>query len=150
MAERENVMEKFGFLLGTWHLEYRIPKSAFSEADTGSGTGTFKRTLDEKYVCFDYSCSFSSAPEQTTKAHAIFAWDEKANVYRYWWFESSGNFTNATCNFVNNVTLFINWHDSLFIQTFRKTSQNKMVLKMEHPDSEGRYELVMEVIFSKE
>ena len=150
MAKDENVMEKFGFLLGTWHMECRVPKSEFSEEGTGSGTGTFKRTLDDKYVCFDYSSFFSSAPEQTTEAHSIYASDEKANVYKVWWFESSGNFTNGTCNFINSKTLFINWHDSLFIQTFRKTSQNEMVLKMEHPDSEGKYEVVMEVIFTKE
>jgi hypothetical protein len=46
-------MEKFDFLLGNWNREYRVPKSAFSEADTGSGTGTFKRALDDRYVYFD-------------------------------------------------------------------------------------------------
>jgi hypothetical protein len=46
-------MEKFDFLLDSWNLEYRVPKSAFSEADTGSGTVTFKRALDDKYVYFD-------------------------------------------------------------------------------------------------
>lgn len=150
MARKENVMEKFGFLLGTWHLGYRIPKSMFSEADTGSGTGTFKRVLDDRYVCFDYSCSFSSAPEQTTRAHAIYAWDEKANVYKVWWFESSGNFTDGTCNFVNDEILYINWHNGLFVQTFKKAGQNEIILRMEHPDSEGKYELAMEVIFTRE
>ena len=29
------MMEKFDFLLGTWNLESNVPRSAFSEADTG-------------------------------------------------------------------------------------------------------------------
>jgi hypothetical protein len=35
------MMEKFDLLLGHWTLEYRVPKSVFSEAMTGAGTGTF-------------------------------------------------------------------------------------------------------------
>jgi len=146
MAKQLNMMEKFDFLLGNWNLEYRVPKSAFSEAATGTGTGTFKRALDDKYVYFDYSCSLTTGEGE---AHAIFAWDEKTKIYRCWWFENSGNFTNATCNFVNNETLFLNWHDSLLIQTFRKAAPNKVILKMKHPDSEGKYELIMEVIFTR-
>jgi len=51
------MMEKFDFLIGDWNLEYRVPKSGFSEAATGSGSGTLKRALDDKYVYFDYSSS---------------------------------------------------------------------------------------------
>jgi hypothetical protein len=47
-------MEKFEFLLGNWNMEYKIPKSSFSEETTGSGYGTFKKALDDKYVLFDY------------------------------------------------------------------------------------------------
>ena len=65
-------------------MEYKIPKSAFSKA----ATGTFKRELDDKYVYFDYSTLIDG---KKGKAHAIFAWDEKSKVYRSWWFESSGN-----------------------------------------------------------
>lgn len=146
VAKRENRMKNFGFLIGNWNLEYRVPKSAFSEAATGSGTGTFKRALNDKYVYFDYLCSLTTGEGQ---AHAIFAWDEKANIYRYWWFESSGNFMKATCHFVNDGTLFLNWHDTLFKQTFKKVSQNKMILRMEHPNSEGKYELILKVAFTR-
>jgi hypothetical protein len=140
------MMEKFDFLIGDWNLEYRVPKSKFSEAATGSGSGTFKRALDNKYVYFDY---FSSVNGQEGKAHAIFAWDEKAKIYRYWWFESSGNFLTATCNFVSDEILFMNWHDTLLKQTFKKISKDKVVLRMEHPNSEGEYELILEVIFHR-
>lgn len=139
-------MEKFDFLLGSWNLEYRVPKSAFSEAVTGTGSGTFKRALDDKYVCFDYS---SSIKGQEGQAHAIFAWDEKVKVYRYWWFESSGSFLTATCNFVNAETLFLNWHDTLLIQTFTREGPNKVVLRMEHPNVRGEYELILEVILTR-
>ena len=142
-------MEKFDFLLGNWNLEYKVPKSAFSEADTGSGTGTFKRALDDRYVYFDYECSLSSTPQQTGKAHAIFAWDEKAQVYRFWWFENSGAFREATCNFIDNQTLFLNWHDTLLIQTFTMAGPDKVILRMEHPVAGDKFELILEVIFTR-
>lgn len=150
MTKKENVMDKFDFLLGHWNLEYRIPESALSEAATGSGTGTFKRALDDKYVFLDYSCTISTTPDKTGKAHGIFAWDEKAGFYRYWWFENSGSFQNATCNFISDDTLFMNWNNTLLIQTFRKAGKDKVILRMEHPTSEGKYGLVMEVIFTRQ
>ena len=64
------MMKKFYFLPGNWDLEYHIRTSPFSEAATGSGTGTFKRTLDEKYVVFDYPCNINN---QKGQAHGIFA-----------------------------------------------------------------------------
>lgn len=140
-------MEKFDFLLGDWNLEYRVPKSAFSEAMTGNGTGTFQRALNDRYVYLDYSASFSTGDK--AQAHAIFAWDEKAKIYRYWWFEDSGNFLTATCNFINQETLFLNWHDTLLIQTFSKTGPNEVILKMENPNAAGKYEIVLEVIFTR-
>ncbi len=139
-------MDKFEFLLGNWNLEYRVPKSEFSEAATGIGIGTFKRALNDKYVYFDYSCSLTTGDGE---AHAIFAWDEKTKIYRFWWFENSGSFSAATCSFVNDETLFLNWHDTLLIQTFRKAGPDKVILRMENPTSEGKYELILEVIFTK-
>ncbi len=140
------MLEKFSFLLGDWDMEYRIPKSAFSEAATGTGSGTFKRALDDKYVYFDYSSLVNSEEGQ---AHGVFAWDKKAETIRYWWFESSGNFLTATCKFINDDILFFNWHDTLLIQTFKKIDSNRVILRMESPDSEGDYELILEVAFTR-
>lgn len=142
----ENAMEKFDFLLGDWDMEYRIPKSSMSEADTGTGSGTFKRFLDDKYVTFDYSCSLTTGQGQ---AHAIFVWDEKAKLYRFWWFENSGNFDQATCYFLSDNALFMNWHGSLFVQSFRAAGPDKVILRMKQPTPEGEYELVMEVTFTR-
>ena len=139
-------MKKFNFLIGNWEMEYNIPKSSFSEATTGTGYGIFKRALDDKYVYFDYSTLIDGNKGQ---AHGIFAWDEKSKTYRYWWFESSGNFSTANCNFINDETLFMNWHDTLLIQTFKKISSDKVILRMENPNSEGEYELILEVIFTR-
>ena len=139
-------MEKFNFLLGNWSLEYRIPKSDLHEASTGTGSGTFQRALDGKYVYFDYSTLING---ETGEAHAIFAWDEKAKIYRFWWFESSGNFSAATCNFIDDETLFLSWHDTLLIQTFKKTGPDEVILKMENPNAQGKYEPVLEVIFTR-
>lgn len=140
-------MEKFDFLLGDWRLEYRVPQSAFSAAMTGSGSGTCKRALNDKYVYLDYAATFSSGDQ--CQAHGIFAWDDKLKLYRYWWFEDSGAFMAATCNFINEETLFMNWHDSLLIQTFTKKGPDKVILRMENPNSAGKYEVLLEVILTR-
>ena len=142
----KNSMEKFKFLLGEWDMDYNILKSTFSEKTTGTGEGIFKRALDNKYIFFNYLTLIDGKKGQ---AHGVFAWDEKSKTYRYWWFESSGNFSTATCNFINDKTLFLNWHDTLLIQTFQKIKNNKVILRMEYPNSQGEYELVLEVIFTR-
>ena len=141
------MMEKFEFLLGTWRMEYRIPPSEFSAAMTGSGTGTFRRVLDDKYVYFDYSASFSTG--EKAAAHGIFAWDEKSKIHRYWWFENSGSFDAATCRFLDDGLVFMNWHGSLLSQTFRKTGRDALALRMFSPASGGKQKTVMEVIFTR-
>jgi len=89
-------MDRFSFLIGRWKLKYNVPGSIFSKKDEGYGTGEFKRLLNDKYVSFDYSASLLSGK---ASAHAIFSWDDKSKIYRYWWFEDSGNFQTAACNF---------------------------------------------------
>ena len=140
------MMEKFKFLIGAWDMEYNIPKSVFSEkAITATGKGTFKRILDDKYVQFDYSSQMEC---EKGAAHGIFAWDEKIKAYRFSWFENSGNFDVATCKFINDDTLFMIWYNSVLIQTFTKISENKVVLRMENPRSEGENELFLALVLA--
>jgi hypothetical protein len=140
------MMEKFVFLLGTWKMEYQVPESIFSVGMTGSGTGTLKRALNDKVVYFDYSASFSTGDK--AEAHGIFAWDEKLKIHRYWWFENSGNFDAATCRFLDDGLLFMNWHGSLLSQTFAKTGPDSLVLRMFSPDSGGQQKILLEVAFT--
>lgn len=136
-------MNKFNFLIGNWDLEYHIPASIFSRAGKDNGTGTFNRILNEKYVAFEYSTQSGGA------AKGIFAWDDKVKIYRYWWFENSGNFLTATCNFIDDKTLAMNWHDSVLVQTFKKESNNKVILKMQYPSFKGGYDLILKVVLTK-
>lgn len=147
MDKQSNMMNKFDFLLGDWSLEYRVPKSAFSEAMTGTGSGACKWALNDKYVYLDYAATFSSGGK--CQAHGIFAWDDKLKLYRYWWFEDSGAFMAATCNFINEETLFMSWHDTLLIQTFTRQDPNQVILRMENPNAAGQYESVLEVILRR-
>lgn len=137
-------MDKFNFLLGTWELEYKIPESQFSPGDNGEGKGEIKRILNNKYVTFDYVAQLTQGEGA---AHAIFAWDEKSNIYKYWWFEDSGEFMKATCNFLDEDTLALNWHNSLVVQTFNKINDNEIVLKMKYPLNKDEYKLILEVLF---
>ncbi len=145
-AQKEDKIAKFDSFIGKWELGYSVPESIFSKADKGSGTGEFKRELNDKYVVFNYSSLLTAGK---ASAHGIFAWDEKINAYRYWWFEDSGSFMTATCNFINENTLFMNWENSLLIQTFTVESPDKILLKMEYPSSEGKYLPVLEVILRR-
>lgn len=138
-----NPMNKFDFLLGSWHLEYRIPESIFSEAGSDTGIGVFKRVLNDKYITFEYSTKSGG------EAKGIFAWDEKIKLYRYWWFENSGNYSEATCNFITDEVIAMNWHDSILVQTFVKDGPEKVILKMEYPAVIGGHEPVLEVLFTK-
>ena len=138
-----NAMNKFEFLLGSWNLEYRIPKSIFSEAGSDTGIGSFKRALNDKYVFFEYSTKSGG------EAKGIFAWDDKIKVYRFWWFENSGNYSAATCNFINDEVIAMNWHDSILVQTFVKDGPDKVILKMEYPSKKGGHDIVLEVLFTR-
>jgi hypothetical protein len=146
MINNNYPISKLDFLLGAWDLKYKVPKSILSEADTGTGSGEFKRILNDKYVSFDYSAKLSS---MEASAHAVFAWDEKLKIYMYWWFESSGNYLNAACNFINDDTLCLNWHNSLLVQTFTKKGPGKIILQMKYPVSDAKYEIIMEVSFTR-
>ncbi len=139
-------MDKFEFLIGNWNLEYRVPESKFSQKATGTGSGQIRRILNDKYVAFDYVSDING---KKGEAHAVFAWDAKAEVYRFWWFENSGNFSMATCGFSNKDTLCLNWHDSLLHQTFRKIGDDKVLLRMDAPNAEGDCDLILEVLLTR-
>ena len=55
----------------------------------------------------------------------------------------------ATCDFINENTLCLNWHNSLLVQTFRKTEDGKIILQMKNPSIKNGYELILKVIFTK-
>jgi hypothetical protein len=138
-----NPMNKFEFLLGNWQLDYHIPKSTFSEAKTDKGTGSFRKALGEKYVIFEYRT------ESGSEAMGIFAWDQRINAYTYWWYENSGSYLQATCNFLDDKTLAMNWHDTLLVQTFVSESLERVKLTMSNPTVEGGYKALMEVILTR-
>jgi hypothetical protein len=146
MTEQLNPIDKFNFLLGTWKMEYKVPKSQFSDTDEGKGEGEFKSILNNRYVTFDYRAQLSKIK---VAAHAIFAWDDNIKIYRYWWFEDSGAFMQATCDFIDDNTLCLNWHNSILVQTFSKTEDGKLILEMRYPSNKTDFEIVLEVVFSK-
>ena len=139
------MMEPFEFMLGEWALDYQIPQSVRHEACAGTGRGIMQRTLEDKYVTFDYHCDIQGAAGQ---AHGIFGWDEKLRLYRYWWFESSGHFQTAICKFIDSEMLFMTWQETLLIQTFRKTGPKEMLLDMKELDDRGEYRSVMQVVMT--
>jgi hypothetical protein len=146
MSKSQDPMQKFDFLIGKWDMVYRVPVSTFSPEDQGVGNGTFKRALNDRYVYFDYKATFGSG---SAAAHAVFAWDPNYKIYRYWWFEDSGSFQTASCNFINEDILHLNWHDTLLVQTFKQIASDQIILKMESPVDQSKFEIILEVIFTR-
>ncbi len=116
-----------------------------SEKNTGNGKGTIKNML-EKYVCFDSEAVLATG---RARAHGIFAWDKSKNSYHYWWFEDSGSYNEASCRFIGEDALFMNWYDGLLVQSFQKKGAESVELRMEHPKSGGGFELVLQVIMTR-
>lgn len=147
MTHSKNPMEIFHFLLGDWKMDYRIPESSMHKAETASAAGIFQRTLDDKAVVFDYAGSTSAG--ERFSAHGIFLWDEKTQIIRYWWFESSAASMTADCEFIDDDTLYMSWHDSLLTQTFKKINADQVILRMGRPRAQDKYELLLEVTFTR-
>jgi len=146
MSNELNPMDKFRFLLGRWKLEYKVPKSQFNPGDSGEGEGEFKSILNKQYVTFEYHAKLSQGERA---AQGIFAWDKKSKIYRYWWFEDSGEFNEATCDFIDENTLCLNWYNSILIQSFHKVEKGKVILLMKYPFSIDNYKTVLEVVLIK-
>ncbi len=147
MHELIRPIDKFNFLIGHWQLKYEILKSIFSEQDEGEGKGEFKKVLNDNYVTFNYKTKLRLSE---TAAKEIFAWDNKSKLYRYWWFEDSGNFSSAACNFINDETLCFNWHHGLMVQSFKKESDNEVILRMMYPSDENQYDVVLKVTLTRD
>jgi hypothetical protein len=146
MSDELNPMDKFKFLIGRWKLKYKVPGSKFSSEDIGEGEGEFKSILNNQYVTFDYHAKLSAGE---ASAHGIFAWDKKYKVYKYWWFEDSGEFMEAACDFINENKLFFNWHNSTLVQTFQQIENEKVISHMKYPTDKNDYKIVLEVVLTK-
>jgi hypothetical protein len=70
-------------------------------------------------------------------------------MYRYWWFENSGNYSTATCHFISEDVLAMNWHDSVLFQTFVRKAADTVALTMAYPLVKSGHEPVLKVLMTK-
>lgn len=101
--------------------------------------------FDATYLTFDYQMQQKDTGEMIGEAHGIFAWDPKAGQYRYYWFESSGNFLQATGALRDDRTLALVWQGVNCTQIFQQVSADAMYLEMHCPDMD----LLLRVDFSR-
>ena len=73
----------------------------------------------------------------------------KNKNYKYLWYEDSGEFSEATCNFIEEKALCLNWHNSLFVQTFQGKENGSIELEMRYPKNKDEYDVVLKVLFKK-
>jgi hypothetical protein len=113
-------------------LEYAVTQHG-QTTKTIRGTGSLRYLFDATYLTFDYQALQKETGEMIAEAHAIFAWDKKLGQYQYYWFESSGNFLQATGVLRDADTLALEWQDIHCTQIFRRVSADGMYLEMQCP-----------------
>lgn len=119
-------LQSIDFLIGKWSLRYTLFSDGRPKPD-GKGLGEIQKTLDGKFITFDYQAELSTG---IFKAHAIFAWDSEKDLFRYWWFENSGQVQQAEGRMKDESTLVLQWQNIPCTQTFRETSETIVVLEM--------------------
>ncbi len=137
-------MQALNFMAGDWELDYTVTQHGRTSS-TIRGAGSLRYLFDATYLTFDYQMQEKVTGETIGGAHGIFAWDPKARQYRYYWFESSGNFHQATASLRDDDTLAMEWQQINCTQIFRRVSAGAMYLEMRCPDQD----LVLRVDFSR-
>ncbi len=133
------------FLIGEWELDYTVTRQGNTTREL-RGTGSIRYALDDKYVLFDYEVRRKADHERMGQAHGVFAWDEKAGQYRYFWFESSGAFLQATASMNHDDTLVMQWQGANCTQIFHRVDADAMYLEMRCPDED----LLLRVDFARQ
>jgi hypothetical protein len=143
MPTEAAAMSGLSFLIGEWTLDYTVTQQGRT-TKTIRGAGSIQSRFDGTYLTFDYQAT-DSATGKTGGAHGIFAWDPAAGHYRYFWFESSGAFDQATGSLRDQDTLELDWQGSDCTQIFRRVDANSMYLEMRCP----KLDLLLRVDFAR-
>jgi hypothetical protein len=143
-AETEAPMRGLRFMVGEWELDYTVTQHG-QTTKTICGTGSLRYLFDETYLTFDYRVQQKDTGKMIGEAHGIFGWDRKGGQYRYYWFESSGTFLQATAVLRDDHTLAMEWQGVNCTQIFRRVSADAMYLEMRCPDED----LLLRVDFSR-
>ena len=134
-TETDGPMRALSFMVGEWGLDYTVTQHGHT-TKTIRGIGSLRYLFNATYLIFDYQMFDKATDKMIGEAHAIFAWDKKLGQYRYYWFESSGNFLQATGSLRDDRTLALEWQDIHCTQIFRRVSADAMYLEMECPEQD--------------
>jgi hypothetical protein len=137
-------MRALSFMIGEWGLDYTVTQRG-QTTNPLRGIGSLHYLFNATYLAFDYQALEKATGEVIAEAHAIFAWDKKSGQYRYYWFEDSGNFRQATGILRDAHTLALEWQDIHCTQIFRRVSADAMYLEMQCPEQD----LLLRVDFSR-
>lgn len=143
-AKTDAPMRALSFMIGEWELDYTVTQNGHT-TQTIRGTGSLRFLFNATYLTFDYQMIEKATGEMIAEAHAIFAWDKQSGQYRYYWFENSGNFHQATGVLRDPRTLALEWQEINCTQIFRSVSADAMYLEMRCPDQD----LLLRVDFSR-
>ena len=143
-AETTTPMQALSFMIGEWELDYTMTQHGH-KTKTIRGIGSLRYLFNATYLTFDYQMVEKATGKMIGEAHAIFAWDKNSGQYRYYWFEGSGTFHQATGILQDVHTLALEWQDIHCTQIFRRVSPDAMYLEMQCPEQD----LLLRVDFSR-
>ena len=134
-TETTTPMRALSFMIGEWELDYTVTQNGHT-TQTIRGTGSLRYLFNATYLTFDYQVFEKATGNMIAKAHGIFTWDKKSEHYRYFWFESSGNFRQATGVLQDTHTLALEWREINCTQIFRSLGADAMCLEMRCPEQD--------------
>ena len=143
-TESRAPMRALSFMIGEWALDYTVTQHGQTTKPL-RGIGSLRYLFNATYLTFDYQALEKTTGKMIAEAHAIFAWDKKLGQYRYYWFESSGTFLQATGILRDADTFALEWQDINCTQIFRRLSADAMYLEMQCPEQD----LLLRVDFSR-
>ena len=132
MTSETSPMRALSFMIGEWGLDYTVTQHGHT-TKTIRGTGSIRYLFNAAYLIFDYRIFEKATGDMIAEAHAIFAWDKKSGQYRYYWFEDSGNFHQATGVLRDAHTLALEWQEINCTQIFQRVGADAMYLEMRCP-----------------
>jgi hypothetical protein len=125
-------MRALSFMACEWELDYTATQRG-QTTSTIRGTGVLWYVFGGTYLTFDYQMRQKDSGKSTGEAHGIFVWEAKTQRDRYYRFESSGTFLQATGVLAGDHTLSLEWTGIDCTQMFRRVNDRALYLEMTCP-----------------
>lgn len=98
-------LDRLDMLVGTWEGTAEMSMPGMDEPMTIRGVNTTKWELDKRFLIEHFEGDMGE--EGKFEGVGVWTWDPKAKVYRNWWFDSYGSFSQGTAKYDEETRT---WH----------------------------------------